>query len=243
MSDNRIQIIYEGIKRKINEYDALKADMDKFLVDIDKRLSEKQAQFSQEQHNHKKLSLEIESINGGLRKDLTSLSQERLALQRKIDDSITKLESLQSMVSSMLQEKNRLLQLKEEANAEFERLSVSLERRKEALNSSEDAYEERMMGFLGDAVKMELFSGLRLEPVGENRLQFIFFNLDPNDFDRKFSIIVNVEGVNYSVEETLPLLSLDFVDKALLELNQDQQLASFLRKVENQFKLLISLQD
>ncbi|KAI5969902.1 SPC25 [Candida margitis] len=240
MNDSRTQLPYDGFKRKLTEFDALKVEMDKFLEDIDQKLTNKQAEFSHEAHIHKQITSELKSIDDDSRKKVSSLSAKELSVKQRLDEAMANLEIQGTKVRELEQDKNEFLETKKQLEAEIKRLNELIDRNRDELRSSDDAFEQRLQSCIGEALKYELFSGMRLEPLDNNQIQFIFFNLDPNDPDRKFSVVVDVGGESFLVGETLPQLSREFLDNAQLELNQHQQLARFLKQVWSQFNSLVS---
>lgn len=240
MNDNRIQLAREGIQNKLNEYDALKVEMAKFLVIVDKTLSEKQAKFSHEAHIHRQQTIEQKSANEELRRQLDALSSKESSVQQKANTVMKKLKENEAVVYKDCQETIELREKRSQINAQIEKLNEEKERVQVELESSFDAYDQRMQSHLNLALVYGLFSGLRIEPVNDDQIKLSFFNLDPNNLERNFSIVMNLGGEGYQIEETSPQLPRDFLENAQMELNQHRRLSRFLQQVWSQFDSLVS---
>lgn len=240
MNDNRIQLAREGIQNKLNEYDALKVEMAKFLVIVDKTLSEKQAKFSHEAHIHRQQTIEQKSANEELRRQLDALSSKESSVQQKANTVMKKLKENEAVVYKDCQETIELREKRSQINAQIEKLNEEKERVQVELESSFDAYDQRMQSHLNLALVYGLFSGLRIEPVNDDQIKLSFFNLDPNNLERNFSVVMNLGGEDYQIEETSPQLPRDFLENAQKELNQHRRLSRFLQQVWSQFDSLVS---
>lgn len=240
MNDNRIQLAREGIQNKLNEYDALKVEMAKFLVIVDKTLSEKQAKFSHEAHIHRQQTIEQKSTNEELRRQLDALSSKESSVQQKANAVMKKLKENEAVVYKDCQETIELREKRSQINAQIEKLNEEKERVQVELESSFDAYDQRMQSHLNLALVYGLFSGLRIEPVNDDQIKLSFFNLDPNNLERNFSVVMNLGGEDYQIEETSPQLPRDFLENAQKELNQHRRLSRFLQQVWSQFDSLVS---
>ncbi|CCG23458.1 hypothetical protein CORT_0D06210 [Candida orthopsilosis Co 90-125] len=240
MNDNRIQLAREGIQNKLNEYDALKVEMAKFLVIVDKTLSEKQAKFSQEAHIHRQQTIEQKSTNEELRRQLDALSPKESSVQQKANAVMKKLKENEAVVYKDCQETIELREKRSQINAQIEKLNEEKERVQVELESSFDAYDQRMQSHLNSALVYGLFSGMRIEPVNDDQIKLSFFNLDPNNLERNFSVVMNLGGEDYQIEETSPQLPRDFLENAQKELNQHRRLSRFLQQVWSQFDSLVS---
>lgn len=240
MNDNRIQLAREGIQNKLNEYDALKVEMAKFLVIVDKTLSEKQAKFSHEAHIHRQQTIEQKSTNEELRRQLDALSSKESSVQQKANAVMKKLKENEAVVYKDCQETIELREKRSQINAQIEKLNEEKERVQVELESSFDAYDQRMQSHLNLALVYGLFSGMRIEPVNDDQIKLSFFNLDPNNLERNFSVVMNLGGEDYQIEETSPQLPRDFLENAQMELNQHRRLSRFLQQVWSQFDSLVS---
>ena len=128
MNDNRIQLAREGIQNKLNEYDALKVEMAKFLVIVDKTLSEKQAKFSHEAHIHRQQTIEQKSANEELRRQLDALSSKESSVQQKANAVMKKLKENEAVVYKDCQETIELREKRSQINAQIEKLNEEKER-------------------------------------------------------------------------------------------------------------------
>lgn len=240
MNDSRINLVHEGIKKRFVEFDSLKEEMDKFLESIDRTLSNKQADFSHQKHIHQQQTIERKGINERLQKQISDLSLKESSKQQQVTDAMKTLKENEEKVIKDDQERIELQDAVKQVEAEIKRLNQEAIKIQDELKSSNEAFDERMQSHLEVELVYGLFTGMRIEPLDDDEIKLSFFNLDPNDLERNFSVVVNVGGEKYQIGETNPALSREFLENAQLELNQHGRLSRFLKQVWSQFDSLVS---
>ncbi|KAI5962894.1 hypothetical protein KGF57_001333 [Candida theae] len=239
-TENKIDSACEGLQNRFMEFDSLKVELDQFLEGLDNALTNKQADFSHQKHVHQQQTIERKGVNDQLRKQISNLSSKETSKQQQVTDAMRSLKENEEKVVKDNQERNQLQEAVKEVEDEIKKLNQQAAKIHDELRSSNEAFEERMQSHLEVELVYGLFTGLRIEPIDDTQIKLGFFNLDPNNLERNFSVVVDVAGENYQIGETNPPLSREFLENAQLELNRHGRLSRFLKQVWSQFDLLAS---
>jgi len=171
-------------------------------------------------------------------KALQNLAQRETELRK-----ITEREVQDSNVS---QERLNELKMKEKTLGE-ERLKLEesvmnlqekVNKRKEELNTLKLNQEKQAEINLPETMIYEQLLGFKIEGMKDDVLKFVFKNIDSNDPEKLFIIILDVSEHLYKVNETNPSIPNIELNEILNNFNESRDLTKFLKNIRIAFKKL-----
>ena len=124
--------------------------------------------------------------------------------------------------------------------AELEEKTKEYAVKKEAAEKQEEFLKSQGQQDVEELRIWEERSGMRIEGAGsEDKLKFIFKNIDEKDFNREFWFELCVNKKDYEVLACQPKLDNEEVEPLLNKLNETRELGPFLRDMRNKFKQII----
>jgi len=152
----------------------------------------------------------------------------------------TEKEVLQELSDSLLRQKATQQAQPVEIEQKRQKIAIAEQDKERRGRSYADALREKQYKTDELSKGVEYYSrnlGLEFRRVGDNKLRFVFRQIDPADHNRKFSFVVEIsEGSAYSVTEVKP--EIQNLDRLLKELNKTNDFSRFIRQMRIEFKAI-----
>ncbi|KAL6454598.1 SPC25 Probable kinetochore protein SPC25 [Candida maltosa Xu316] len=207
---------------------------------IIEKLSKKEVLLRQQEQEHKQ---EVENLNNQkvqLDDRLDSLKQNKEVTKTKLNEALSSLSQQKSNINELVDRKDELNKIGSELESDIAKLNKAISEGMQELTKSNDNMSSQIDQTLPELQKYEKYTGLKISAITSQLICFIFFNLDPNNYDREFKIELDLSGSEIKVEKSDPELSEDKVKVLTDEFNKTKNLGRFLKEIRNLFKDFVS---
>ncbi|KAI5957112.1 SPC25 [Candida jiufengensis] len=239
MSQSKIDQVFGSFQKQTNEFETLKLTMEEFVNDIDLKLSNKQSIYLNQQQQHKQQIQELNQITKNLQSEIRKLDEKESQTTIKLNEALHNLESSNLKIEELQSQKQNLINKKTQQETLITSLKQQIIQGQSQLTKTTKDFEHQFQLNLIELSKYELYTGLKIKPKSINEILFSFFNLNPENNENEYSILLGIDDDLYKVLKTEPSLPNDKVDELCDELNKHQRLIRFLKGIRNLFKSYI----
>ncbi|ABN67900.2 predicted protein [Scheffersomyces stipitis CBS 6054] len=223
----------------LDQFDALQNQMREFSANVDRRLAEKRANIISARQDHFSRINELKNQETALSAQIESLQSKESKTKHNLKQALEAIQSQRVKVDELTRKQNELTDEKNELQAQIDELSRTVEYSTAELSRSHDNLEKQLRKNYPELIKYEMYLGLKIEAVSFDLMKFVFTNLDPNNYDRRFWIDLAIDKETYSVGQSDPQLSTETTNSLETELNNHKEIVKFLKSARNSFKELV----
>ena len=223
----------------LDQFDALQNQMREFSANVDRRLAEKRANIISARQDHFSRINELKNQETALLAQIESLQSKESKTKHNLKQALEAIQSQRVKVDELTRKQNEHTDEKNELQAQIDELSRTVEYSTAELSRSHDNLEKQLRKNYPELIKYEMYLGLKIEAVSFDLMKFVFTNLDPNNYDRRFWIDLAIDKETYSVGQSDPQLSTETTNSLETELNNHKEIVKFLKSARNSFKELV----
>lgn len=172
-------------------------------------------------------------------KSLQSLAQREADLNKVIEREVQDSNTSQSRLNELKIKEKTLLEERKSLEKSVAELQEKVNHRREELSNLKLNQEKQAEINLPEILVYENLLGFKIEGLKDDILKLVFKNIDSNDPQRQFFLVLNVSDHLYKIEETTPSLPETDLNTLLEEFNSSRDFTKFLKNTRNSFKKLI----
>ncbi|KAK6465679.1 chromosome segregation protein Spc25-domain-containing protein [Scheffersomyces coipomensis] len=221
------------------EYDALQLRMNEFVNIVESKLTEKRGNLLNDKQNHYIKLNDLKSQEIKLQSDINNLITKQDKTKNQLNESIDNLQSQRVKIDELIKQQELLLNTKQQLTNDINHINHNLTQINNELNKSQRTLSDQLNQNLQELLKYEIYLGIKIQVLNIDLINFIFTNIDPNNYNREFSIELIINDDNYKIGNVKPVLSLDKVKLLESEFNDHKELVKFLKTTRNLFKDLV----
>ncbi|ODQ68540.1 hypothetical protein NADFUDRAFT_63961 [Nadsonia fulvescens var. elongata DSM 6958] len=145
------------------------------------------------------------------------------------------LEQSRDAIANYNARKSELVKKYDQLQSEISEVVSRIGKRKEVLASQKQTYIHQISLVEPEILMWENTLGLTIDTTVEGQLEFIFWNIDQSDLERKFEITIDISGAETKALKTNPALEKNIVDGILTDFNKTEKLEVFLTCLRAEF--------
>lgn len=172
-------------------------------------------------------------------KSLQSLAQREAELLKVIEREVHDSNTSQSRLNELKIKEKTLSEERKSLEKSVAELQEKANKRREELSKLRLNQEKQAEINLPEILVYENLLGFKIEGLKDDILKLVFKNIDSNDPQRQFFLVLNVSEHLYKIEETTPVLSESEQSSLLEEFNSSRDFTKFLKNTRASFKKLI----
>lgn len=210
--------------------------MEELKIVMGAALERQRSQLVQSRQDVNRILKELEEDSKGVSLEIESHMARQHDLRLQISELDKQIEDSKGTIAEYSRRRQELENKVEASQAACEEVRQRLEEQQSLRRRQVQHVMEQSVRNVPELLYMEDLLGLKIEAVIDDKLRFVFVKLDPNDYSREFSFVLDMSDVNYAVEDVEPRLEDEVVDKVVGRLNSSRNFPQFLKEMRGEFK-------
>lgn len=236
LSTTRTLIRYAMDIPALQSFESLKKSMESMQSSFEKAMVSHRTNLIHDRQDFQFLLDELKEEEKRVINQMESLKKQEQDINDASSREILEYETSKHKVEELESQKVQMLQLQKDLNEKTSSLNLKIKEKNSLLEKNRENLDSQTVLNQSELSTYEQYLGLKIEAIKEDLLRFSFQYIDPHDYSRQVSFVLNLSGEDYKVQETQPLLSDDKV--LLLEKNfsEGKQLSVFLKEIRSELR-------